>query len=76
MRGVHGDLVQPFEAQLVTDGNAQAVWKYAELDEVRTMKALELEALGMTQRQIADELGIGLGTVNRLLQKARKWTDK
>ena len=72
VRGVHGDLVKPFEAQLTTDSNGKAVWKYEELEEVQAAKALELEALGMAQRQIAEELGMSLGSVNRLLKRARK----
>ena len=38
----------------------------------RMEQVVELYSMGMKQRDIADQLGIGLGTVNRELQHARE----
>lgn len=65
-RGFSGADAEPFEA-LYRDG----IWSTRKLEDVRTTQALSLAAEGMTQRDIASELGIGLGSVNRMLKKAK-----
>lgn len=64
-RGFSGADAEPFEA-LYRDG----IWSTRRLEDVRTTQVLSLKAEGMTQRDIASELGIGLATVNRILKKA------
>ncbi len=70
-RGIQGDELHPFEAKLeYRDG--EALWTTRDLEECRTGQVAELSNLGMNQRDIAKELEIGLGSVNRHLQKARE----
>lgn len=65
-RGFSGPDAESFEAALVND-----LWITKSLADVRTAQILQLSSEGMTQREIATDLGIGLGTVNRTL-KAQK----
>jgi putative DNA primase/helicase len=63
-RSVHGDAANPFEARLeVRDG--AATWTLKDLEDTLTERVASLLSDGLTQRKVADELGIGLGTVNR-----------
>ncbi len=71
-RGMHGQLVAPFEAKLITDAHNHAMWSRRWLDEALMEEALELSKSGRTQREIKAELGLSLAKVNRLLQQARK----
>lgn len=71
-RGVFGDQAEPFEAECRTDENGRALWTWKGLEESRKRQVLHLAEEGLTQRQIRDELGIGLGTVNRKLRQLRK----
>ena len=66
-RGVLGEEAQSFEAML--DG---AGWSYKSIEDVRHKQIVELHRDGLKQREIALELGVGVGTVNRHLKKARE----
>ena len=67
-RGLHGDDVQPFEVQLLSDGQATQ-WLIKDLDDVIEARAAELLKDGLTYREVAKELGIGKSTVGRLKNK-------
>jgi putative DNA primase/helicase len=70
-RSVHGDAANPFEARLeVRDG--AAVWTLKDLEDTLTGRVASLLNDGLTQREVADELGIGLGTVSRHKHKAEQ----
>jgi putative DNA primase/helicase len=70
-RSVHGDAANPFEARLeVRDG--AATWTLKDLEDTWTDRVASLLNDGLTQREVADELGIGLGTVNRHKHKAEQ----
>ena len=69
-RGLYGDDVRPFEAKLETHDGA-ALWTTRDLDDAHLEKVIELHDLGFTQREIAQELSIGLATVNRRIKEAR-----
>lgn len=64
-RGFMGPDAASFEAAL-SDGD----WTTRVPAEERTARILELRAQGMTQRQIAKEMAIGLGTVSRAITRA------
>jgi putative DNA primase/helicase len=70
-RSVHGDAANPFEARLeVRDG--AATWTLKDLEDTVTQRVASLLNDGLTQREVADELGIGLGTVSRHKHKAEQ----
>jgi putative DNA primase/helicase len=66
-RAVCGDELRPFEARLVARGEGLA-WVTQELKDVQQDRIKELDGLGMTVREIAEELGMSKSTVHRLLQ--------
>lgn len=68
-RALFGEEVSPIEARLDTDEHGAQVWTMKSVDECLAEQVRELKDDGMTQRQIAVELGIGLGTVNRHLKR-------
>ena len=66
-RGFAGEEAEPFEAWL-----RGGEWTVRDATSARDEKILALKAEGLTQREIADEVGCGLGTVNRALMKQEK----
>src|SRR5260370_41795309 len=57
-RGIHGELVLPFEARLETrDG--KAAWSMKDVEDADRLRVSGLLAAGMTVREIAEEIGIG-----------------
>jgi len=71
-RGFYGDDAKSFRAQLVTNADGAMHWERRELVDELAEQVRELSASGKTQRVIATELNIGLGSVNRILNKPRK----
>jgi putative DNA primase/helicase len=72
-RGVFGEAAAPFEAEMTTDKKGRAVWTWRPLEESTKRQVLGLYTQGVTkQRDIAEELGIGLGTVNRKIRELRQ----
>lgn len=69
-RALFGDAVSPVEARLETDEHGAQIWSATSVDDCIADQVRELKAEGLTQREIAHELSIGLGTVNRHLKKA------
>jgi hypothetical protein len=62
-RGFSGTDAEAFEATL-----SEGIWLTKSIEDVRTAQILQLRDEGLKQREIATELGIGLGTVNRTLK--------
>lgn len=69
-RGVQGDPVKPFVASVATV-NEKQVWIMKELEMVLLEQVITLHKDGLKQRDIAAELKISLGKVNKLLKQAR-----
>lgn len=65
-RGFSGSEAEAFEARF-SDG----AWSTKRLEDVRTAQILALHSDGLNQRDIASEVGCGIGTVNRTLKKYR-----
>ncbi|MFZ4762258.1 MAG: AAA family ATPase [Alphaproteobacteria bacterium] len=63
-RGFYGEDAQPFEASL-TDGQ----WTYKPIDNVRDEQVRRLNQEGYTYRQIAEKVGLGKSTVERIINK-------
>jgi RecA-family ATPase len=63
-RGFMGPDAESFEAAL-SDGE----WNTRAVEDTRTARILELHAEGLTQREMAKQLGIGLATVNRTIKR-------
>lgn len=68
-RALFGEDVAPIETRLDTDEHGAQIWTLKSVDECLAEQVRELKSDGLTQRQIAVELGIGLGTVNRHLKR-------
>jgi putative DNA primase/helicase len=67
-RGIHGELVLPFEARLeLSDGTA--AWSMKDVEDADRLRVTALLATGMTVREIAEEIGIGKSVVHRMKQR-------
>jgi len=71
-RNFFGNDAQPFEAQLCDDGSGGAQWKTTLLEESTYQKVISLKNEGVSQSDIADELGINKSTVSRHVKQARQ----
>lgn len=71
-RGLHGKAVAPFEAQLTMDARGCPTWATRTIEESHTAQILALEADGLTQADIARELGINRSTVSRALKRMQQ----
>ena len=65
-RGFTGSDAESFEAHFC-DG----MWTIRRPEDERSTQVISLNGAGMSQRDIAAELGMGLGSVNRIIKKAR-----
>ncbi len=65
-RGFTGADAAPFEAAL--DPHT-GLWSVKSVCDTRDSEIRELKAAGLSQRQIAKELSVGVATVNRVLNK-------
>ena len=71
-RGFAGDEAEAFEVRLELNDD-KANWVISELEDLEMKKVLELSEIGgMTQREIANETGLSLSKVNRILGKRSK----
>ncbi|MEE9249740.1 MAG: AAA family ATPase [Alphaproteobacteria bacterium] len=70
-RGLYGDVIRPLEAQLHSGTDGTMTWTYKTVEEGTAERVAELVEEGLTQRDIAIELGISTGKVNRLVKQAR-----
>jgi putative DNA primase/helicase len=67
-RGFAGDDAKAFEVKLeMKDG--KALWQTHEIEDLELMRVIELSNDGLSQRDIANETGISLSSVNRMLKK-------
>lgn len=70
-RGFYGDEAKSFEAWLKEeDGNM--AWHVQEIEDIQFNRLTTLHKDGLKQREIAQELGLGLGTVNRWIKRAKE----
>ncbi|WP_083717204.1 bifunctional DNA primase/polymerase [Mailhella massiliensis] len=67
-RGIFGNDVDPFEAELIEHDNAYT-WQTRPLKEVQEADVKEMFLLGMTVRDIAEELGLSKSTIGRMKKK-------
>lgn len=65
-RGFSGADAEPFEAALTTSG-----WTVRDLNDALEDRVMAFRADGLTQREIASEIGISVGTVNALVKRAQ-----
>lgn len=68
-RSLLGDSVDPIEARLQTNEDGRPVWTWRTVEDARARLAKEFKENGMTQREIAQELGCSVGLVNKLLKQ-------
>jgi len=69
-RGFYGEEAAPFEASLKEE-NGKFFWHVQKIENLQADQVLTLYKQKRTQREIAEELGLGLGTVNRRLKEAQ-----
>jgi hypothetical protein len=70
-RALFGQDVEPFEAALETDATGRQRWTLTASEEAGEAKMIELANLGLSQTDIARELGCHKSTVCRTLQGAQ-----
>jgi len=70
-RGIYGDDVEPFTAQLSTDEHGVQCWLTQSLEESTFEKVMSLKGEGLTPREIAEELGKNKSTISRHLKRAK-----
>jgi putative DNA primase/helicase len=68
-RGLFGDSAKPFEIRLESGPDARAIWTHKDLDDAKDGQAAELFQLGMSVRDVAEELGISKSAAHRLRAK-------
>lgn len=71
-RGIHGDDVVPFEARLTTDAEGRQLWTMRTLEETTRERVAALLADGLTQQDIAAELGIAKSTASHHVKILRE----
>lgn len=69
-RALYGQDVEPFESRLDTDRDGKQVWTTKKVADVADAQMIELAELGLSQAEIARELGCNRSTVLRALRKA------
>ncbi len=70
-RGFYGDEAKSFEAQLKGEKGTMT-WHVSEIEDLQANKVIGLHKDGLKQREIAQELGMGLGSVNRWIKRAKE----
>ena len=68
-RGFTGEDAAPIEAKLTTDGLGRARWEVINLGDKLTEEIRELNAEGLSLREIAKRLGVTKGKVERRLKQ-------
>jgi AAA domain/MarR family len=69
-RHLSGNDAEPFEARLAVDDRGHPVWTITAVKESTYERVVELANLGLTQKEIAEELGIHKSNVSRHWNKA------
>jgi hypothetical protein len=70
-RHVYGAALDPFEAAIRMDG-IHAHLEVRDGNALRDARIVELDGEGMTQREIAEEIGCSPATVNGVLKRHRE----
>ena len=70
-RGFGGDDAKPFEVTLVDDDEGRQQWIFREMETRDLDRVVEFSNNGMTQRDIAKEMEISVGKVNKLIKQAK-----
>lgn len=70
-RGFSGKEAEPFEVQLLSDKGIHD-WRYSKLEETDYEKAVHLINSGMTQTDVADEIGVHKSTISRYWNRAKE----
>jgi DNA-binding CsgD family transcriptional regulator len=70
-RDIFGQDVEPFVARLTTDTNGKRLWEWKALEVSIAEQVAELIKAGMTDKEIAEELGISRTTAYRHRMKAQ-----
>lgn len=71
-RGLYGADVREIEASLVQGPNGRTTWVFKDGDGATHDRTIEMHKLGMSNAEIAVELGIHRSNVGRALKKARE----
>ena len=69
-RHIHGDSVSPIEARLTVDEQGKQLWTTRLVEESTFDRVVFLAGEGLSQKEIADELGVNKSTVSRAWRKA------
>lgn len=69
-RGIHGDDVKPFEAHLINGPDGNQIWAVKSIEDSLTDRIARLLMEGVSQGEIAEELGVTKGTVSKHKTKA------
>lgn len=70
-RHLYGKDIEPFEAQLVTDGCGKQYWQVKLLEQSTYEKVSALANEGLNQKEIAEELKIHKSTVSRHMKNTK-----
>jgi putative DNA primase/helicase len=70
-RGFYGDEAMPFEASL-KEHNGTTFWQVRDLEDYQAEKIIGMSKEGLSQRDIAQEMGISASTVNRTIKRAKE----
>ena len=68
-RGFSGDEAKPFEATLFGSAENGFTWSNESMEDIRISNVLELAAMKLSIRDIAEEVGISKSSVHRILRK-------
>ena len=68
-RALYGEDVQPFEAQLESMEDGTQAWTTRKVSDATDEQILEMAELGMSTRDIGQEVGVNYSTVARRLQR-------
>ncbi len=69
-RGIYGEDVKPFEAQLITGSHGESIWTTRSVEDSNYSKIVKLHNDGLSKTEIADEIGVHKSTVGRNIKKA------
>lgn len=71
-RGIFGEAVAPFKAQLLQDEGGAHIWKKQALEDSNQEKIWQMLKDGMSQADIARELNLNRSTVSRAAAKLKE----
>ena len=71
-RAIHGEDAKPFEVNYAVDAGA-AMWTMKSLDDTLTERVADMVSEGLSHREIAKRLSVGVGTVSRHRRRAKEF---